>query len=298
LEILKSKNIDLLTVFSTFASNFQNAPAPAQSSKSCLLNLLVNAKSHQFNPLLKKFAAFLFLRCGRRGYSSLCLNLPFPKLPTIYKYIQKGPAIKEGALRVQELEVFLTSRSLPKHVWISEDGTRVSPKIQFDSTNGEIVGLNLPTSKNGLPVVSFFKVNSAREMKHFIDKYQMPGNLYAVLATAMAVNSPTFCLCVFGTDNKFDADTVVRRWDTIRDMLSEVGVELLGVSSDGDSRLLKAMKKKTLLSKNNFGTPIEYLQWFNAIYEPDVICVQDAIHYGGRLRMRLLNMGKIIVMGK
>jgi hypothetical protein len=77
-----------------------------------LLELLLNAsKKRIFDPTLKKFAAFIYLRGGRRNYSTPCANLPLPKKPTICKFIQQsGPRVKEGLVRVQELEVFLQAK--------------------------------------------------------------------------------------------------------------------------------------------------------------------------------------------
>jgi hypothetical protein len=150
-----------------------------------LLELLLNAtKKRIFDPTLKKFAAFIYLRGGRRNYSTPCANLPLPKKPTICKFIQQsGPRVKEGLVRVQELEVFLQTRQLPKFIWLSEDGTRITPRVQYDQTHGEIVGLSIPTAENGLPVVSYFKVESVRQMKGFMEKFQTPINLYVIMAT-------------------------------------------------------------------------------------------------------------------
>jgi hypothetical protein len=68
------------------------------------------------------------------------------------------------------------------------------------------------------------------------------------MAQPMEPNAPSFCLSVFGTNNKFSADTVLARWKTITDVLKQQNIEILGVSSDGDSRLLKAMKIASGLS--------------------------------------------------
>jgi hypothetical protein len=64
----------------------------------------------------------------------------------------------------------------------------------------------------------------------------MPSYVYVHIATPMSSNSINFCLCVFGTSNKFTAKDVHTRWDTIKQLLSKVGVKVVGVSSDGDSR--------------------------------------------------------------
>jgi hypothetical protein len=217
---------------------------------------------------------------------------------TVFLITDSGARIKEGLVRVKELEVFLQTRKLPKFIWMSEDGTRITPRVQYDNIDGEIIGLSLPTAANGLPIVSHFKVNSANQMKEFMAKYESPSNLYVIMATAMSINSPNFCLCVFGTDNKFTGDIVVNRWNTIIKMLQLVGVEVVGVSSDGDSRLMKAMRIKSQIATDDVLTPIEWRKWYHARYMPELICVQDTIHIGGKLRMRLLNQTNAIIIGK
>jgi hypothetical protein len=105
--------------------------------------LLLSTNNRIYDLELKKFAAFMYLRSGRRAYSTLCANLPFPKVLTIVKCIYHvGSRIKEGAVRIKELEVFLQSRKI--HLAFKEDGTRVTPRVQYDGTNGEIIGLSLP----------------------------------------------------------------------------------------------------------------------------------------------------------
>ena len=53
---------------------------------------------------------------------------------------------------------------------------------------------------------------------------------------------PAFCLCYFGSDNKFDNDQVMHRWKWMEKKAAEYGVNILGFSGDADSRILKAMK--------------------------------------------------------
>jgi hypothetical protein len=87
----------------------------------------------------------MYLRSGRRAYSTLCANLPFPKASTIVKCIHHVVSrIIEEVVRIKKLEVFLQSRNLPKYIWLSEDGRRVTPRVQYNGTNGEIIGLSLP----------------------------------------------------------------------------------------------------------------------------------------------------------
>jgi hypothetical protein len=266
-----------------------------------LLELLMKASQKKnFDPELKQFGAYLFLICGRRSYGTLCANLPLPKTPTVAKFIGNSERIKEGVLRIAELKKFLQSRNLALKVWVSEDATRITPRVEYDVASNELVGLALPFMENGLPKESFFKITSALQMKAFIEKYEMPSYVYVMMAQPMDVNSPSFCLGVFGTNNKFTNDMVLARWRTIVVELQNHGIEMVGVSSDGDSRLLKAMRKKSELPTVHTPEsqlPCAWFQWFFAKFRPDFLCIQDTVHIGGKMRNKLLN-SKPLLIGK
>jgi hypothetical protein len=185
LQQLEKQNTALRLSLGKLSSSLQdtgssfNAPLNPMSP---LLKLLLNAKEKRpYDPRLKQFAAFIYLRAGRRAYTTLSSNLPIPKPSTICKFLQSGKRINEGVVRYQELESFFNSRQLPKKNWLSEDATKITPKVQFDSTHGEIVGLCAPTAQNGFPIVSFFNVTSPMQLKSFIDKYEMPSYVYVYI---------------------------------------------------------------------------------------------------------------------
>lgn len=67
------------------------------------------------------------------------------------------------------------------------------------------------------------------------------------MAQPLQDRAPPFFLCLYGTDNKFVFDNVLTRWTFIKKSLSKCGISVVGISSDGDSRLLKAMKHETRL---------------------------------------------------
>lgn len=59
-------------------------------------------------------------------------------------------------------------RRLEPLVWISEDATRITGRVQYDSLSNELIGFVLPLSSNGMPVRGIYKARSAREIEeHF-----------------------------------------------------------------------------------------------------------------------------------
>lgn len=119
-----------------------------------------------------------------------------------------------------------------------------------------------------------------------------------IMAQPIQIGAPSFCLSVFGTDNKFTGDNVITRWDLIQQKLSEVGIKIVGISSDGDSRLLKAMRHKNKLPCiNNYKLPAEWSEFFFADFDSEISCIQDPTHIGTKLRNRILNTKKLLILG-
>jgi hypothetical protein len=68
----------------------------------------------------------------------------------------------------------------------SEDVTRITPRIEFDTASNELIGLALAIMENGLPIVSFFKVTSALQINSFIENFEMPSYVYVMMAQLLS----------------------------------------------------------------------------------------------------------------
>lgn len=120
------------------------------------------------------------------------------------------------------------------------------------------------------------------------------------MAQPLQNNAPCFCLCLFGTDNKFTFKHVLYRWEFIISQLNELGITVAGISSDGDTRLLKAMRLKMSLGTEipNFdAVGCDSIRGFHATLLPNFICTQDTVHIGTKLRSRLLKHSIILPLG-
>lgn len=94
---------------------------------------------------------------GRSTYKTLSANLcgGFPSTASVSKNVQKYiTPVKECDFRFEELNNYLKIRNLPKVIWIAEDGTRITGKIQYDVHNNQISGFVSPLNEDGLPVMS------------------------------------------------------------------------------------------------------------------------------------------------
>lgn len=118
----------------------------------------------------------------------------------------------EGELRCQELNEYLDGLKLEKYVWLSEDASSIVPKIEFDPTTNQMVGLVLPTNQStGMPTAFTFLARNADEIQINMQKKQS-SSVYMVLAQPMKKGVPPFILQVYGTDNTFTTKSVLLRW--------------------------------------------------------------------------------------
>lgn len=67
---------------------------------------------------------------------------------------------------------------------------------------------------------------------------------------------------MYGTDNRLTASDVVQRWNTIEINAEKYGIAILGFSSDGDTRLLKAMRHNVALCPLDLNMKSYKWNWF------------------------------------
>lgn len=282
-----------------------------KAMNSSLLPLLVRcakAKSEykkggfRYESVLKLFATYIFIIGGRILYETLAANLPFPSVSTISRTINAYAAsLVEGTCRVAELKTFLQARNLTPFVWLSEDATRITGRIQYDPNTNQLIGFVLPLDDNGMPVAFSFIATSAKVIQEHFTNNTAASSLYTIMAQPLQNDAPCFCLCIFGTDNKFRADHVMKRWDYMTSKLKDHGITVVGISSDGDSRLMKAMRIKTNIGikSPNFqaiGDNLNIPEFHTKIL-PTFLCTQDTVHIGAKLKSRLLKPSIIMPLG-
>ena len=64
---------------------------------------------------------------------------------------------------------------------------------------------------------------------------------YVYVVQPLCDGVSSFCLACLGTNNKFDYHAILVRWKYIVSELGKRNVKVVNFSSDGNSRLLKAM---------------------------------------------------------
>ncbi|GAB0086766.1 hypothetical protein DMENIID0001_009430 [Sergentomyia squamirostris] len=242
---------------------------------------------YSYDDYILKVSTYLFCVGGPLIYEILSANMGLPSKSAILMNLhQCSHKIVEGKIYAEELKRYLEERKLPNCVWISEDATKIVAKVQYDHIDDQVVGL-VPPLKKGIPQIRSFPCTTPEQVKGYIDTISKSEYVYVVLAQPLVINAPPFLLITFGTDNTFTSDDVLNRWNTLIEQLKSQNIDILGFSSDGDTRLLKAMKIKTGLFRPNpsLQPQLQAIKDFNLHAVP---CVQDTLHIVNKLHNRLM----------
>jgi hypothetical protein len=249
---------------------------------------------------IKKFALYLYYIGGRLLYETLQQNLKnvLPAISSLNRYlVDNSTKTEEGIFDYDGLSKFLEDRQLPKVVWICEDVTRVNGKIEYDSRTNKIIEFTLPLV-NGFPKTDEFLATSSRAMKESFSRGLKTNYAYVIMAQPLSPVAPAYCLAICGTDNRFTANDVMQRWQEIRANAEKRGNTVLGFSSDGDTRLLKAMRQCAILPPDKKNCE---WQWYQSGYKLNdcfsTSYVQDTVHIATKLRTRFLNNKVDLRMG-
>ncbi|XP_065094803.1 uncharacterized protein LOC135715460 [Ochlerotatus camptorhynchus] len=241
-------------------------------------------------------AAYELMTAGNSSYQFKRANMQLPSSKTIKRHIARHTTeTQEGVLMVMPLLKYLNAHNYPLVVALSEDGTTLSPNPEYDSRNDAIRGLVAPLNKFGMPEQDVFKASSIKKIINDLDRFSVGEYLYVVLATPMAVGASPFCVLYTCSDNRFTHDQGMSRWAFIETELLKVGITVISNASDGDPRLLMAMRQRTKIPN---GCPSEsYGLHFVIDMDDKPICIQDSIHLVNKFRHTLLDPKKQMRLG-
>ncbi|XP_031354871.1 uncharacterized protein LOC116179261 [Photinus pyralis] len=262
-------------------------------------NSMQSSNRNRYTDVIKQFAIYLYYIGGRLLYETLEANLKnaLPAISTLNRYVdQNKNKIQEGEFDYDGLKLFLENRKLPKYVWISEDATRITGKIEYDSTTNKVIGFVMPL-KDGFPQMESYVALSAQAIEGYFQNNKKSEYAYVIMAQSLSEVAPSYCLAIYGTDNKFRYTDVTSRWNTMTRQLDERGIIVLGYSSDGDTRLLKSMRYLSSLPPE---LQISQWEWYQMNSDLNVVqsYIQDTVHIATKLRVRILKAGKPLIMGR
>lgn len=275
-------------------------------------------QSRRHSEVVKKFSLSLLLRTGSTGYQLLHKNMPeaLPSLSTVQREAAKQfNPLSEGEFAFDQLSVHLKAYNAPRIVSISEDATRVITRIEYDPNSNKLVGFVLPLDTEYLPIGGSFLATSFDKIEQMFLSTSKASSAYIYVAQPLSPSAPPFCLCLIGTDNRFDANSVTHRWKYMIKECKKRNIEVVSFSADGDSRLLTSMRVESKLynysskkckyvelanndKSSQIVVPKAWKSWFFIEQEISVCFVQDPIHLGVKLKARLLTVSQILPLGK
>lgn len=247
-------------------------------------------EGHRYDDTDKLFASYLRMLIGPMAYETLYRNLEgaLPSLSSANRYIRASNChMTEGILRSEELCVYLKQRKQPPIVSLSEDATRIVGKVQYDSSSNQLVGFVLPTNaETRMPIPFAYHARNATEIiNHFLNENAVASFLNVLMAQPLD-GAPPFCLLLYGSDNKYTASDVKKRWEYVTGELHRLGITVLTFSSDSDPKYNSAMREMSTL-----GTKNSDFKLFSCTLQNDPpFYVQDTIHIATKMRNFLLRL--------
>lgn len=194
------------------------------------------------------------------------------------------------------LKRYLTENGYPLTVMLAEDGTRVSPRAEYDERTNALTGLVAPLDHTtGLPKPNYFDASDAQEMANKLKNCSKASTAYVQLAVPLAPNAAPYVLFYMATNNRFTYSDVLKRWIHTIKVLEEHGIAVLGMASDGDPTLLKAMLSTTKWADvpcTDLGARFVWslVQRF--------LLFQDITHSVNRVRRKLFDRNRTLFIGQ
>lgn len=208
-----------------------------------------------------------------------------------YHLGKKKPRITEGKLRHLELANYLKSLKLPMYVSLSEDAKNIKGSVEYAAKLNQIIGLVLPLNDDtGMPFSSSYEATSATAMENILldPKIPIANVVNVVMAQPLVMNTPPFCLLVYGGNGKYTKEHVKKRWAFILKELKNVGITTLVFASDSEPRYNGCMRDLILSHRSDESSLFPAWFEFDCLFA-DYFPVQDEPHIGTKMRNRALN---------
>ncbi|CAF2109437.1 unnamed protein product [Rotaria magnacalcarata] len=282
---------------------------------SNMISNLVHSKNlFRYKQSVKDFAACLYILGGRTVVEFIRLNIPgfIPSLPSLRPMLQSSKYhFIEGVFQYDHLADFIKPFNC-KYAFCGEDSTSVVPKVSYDTLSDYFVGFTLPL-KHGFPCPRYFSTNSFGELENWYNEVDVSFNINVHIIQGLfsigQTSPPPFLLGAYGTNSKYTALDVLKRWINIFDLCMAQNLRILGFSTDCDTRYMKAMRDSMgFFSKFETGfenhpdhfeiSMLQNTSWFFLKPHQLFVCLQDGVHLCTKLRNRLLAANVVLLMGE
>ena len=206
----------------------------------------------------------------------------------------------------------LDAYKAPKVITIGEDAARLIGRVEYNSETDKLVGFVMPCDEKGLPLTDSFTAVLFNAIEDYFATDDVAKYAFVYMAQALHEGVPAFCLACMGTDNKFTAELVLKRWKYMFSECKKRGITVVCFGADGDSRELKAMQVSSQLlfssqsplsslSPSNdlkvLSIPTEWWSWFAVKKPTSIAYVQDTVHVAVKLKSRLIQPSIVLPLG-
>ncbi|KAJ8665460.1 hypothetical protein QAD02_007122 [Eretmocerus hayati] len=205
----------------------------------------------------------------------------------------------------EQLSRFLNDNGLPREVVLSEDATRVTGKLEYDTRTDECVGRALPFDDNSMPIPGSFPCATVSQIENHFKHQDTSKLLYVYMAQPVARDAPSFCVGLFGTDNEFDSIDSLKRMVHLHNLMKIHGIKVLAHGSDGDPRLLSSDKILSGLGQNTASQCIHTINGVTVAFpeihgdlHSEITPMQDPPHMGTKMRNCFAKDSYPVAMGK
>lgn len=184
----------------------------------------------RYSERMKEIALYIFTLAGPLAYTTLQLNLTgvLPSLSSVKNSLSKHESVKEGTFRFNEIKERIIQRGENLFVHISEDDTKLSERLRYDSKTDQVLGLQLPLNDDGVPQVGVFKFTTLTEIQRLVNKHPMSTYAKVMNVRTLGEKSSNYTLVVFGTNGSDTANNVHARWEFVRRSFEAIDITVVG----------------------------------------------------------------------
>ncbi|CAF3035339.1 unnamed protein product [Rotaria socialis] len=272
------------------------------------------SNNYKYPQCVLRFATAISILAGRYVYEYLRINLRYvlPSIQTIQNNWSYKPYL-EAEFRFNESEIHLNSMQC-QYIFVSEDCSAIIPRIEYDSNLDTFNGFVTPLL-DGVPSENAFKCSLFEQLEDLFETTPQANlvNIHVIqpiLDSDVNVLPAATVLSAYGTDHKITAIDILKRWLMIYKQFNSKGIRVLGFSTDGDPKYLRAMRlaanyfvKNQILNIYNdklsftVKIPSGWTIWFFLSPSQLFLFMQDGAHVCTKIRNRMLSKTTELTMG-
>lgn len=270
----------------------QDAPILKVMVNMHVRNKYTKPNGRRFTELEKDICAYQYLNSGKGHYTFWGRNMINISSKTLQTHIKENTLdITEGIINVAGLKEYLIKNNFPLVVMLCEDGTRITPAVQYDYRTDGLRGLVAPLDDiTGLPEQGTFVASSPTKMADDIKTHRVANYGYVQVAVPLCKGAAPFVLFHMCTDNRFTTDDVLNRWKYEETLLAMEKIQVVANAADGDNRVVKGQKIRAGFNKERSS---KWGEWFIVNDDPvDPLNFQDDTHTLNKMKNRLAHTEK------